>query len=214
MSPTLAVDAGPVVADPPRSPVWWRVLAWLLVVGWVLVLAVVVLAGEQQATRYDLREDVRAGRAHQVSAEFYSPGRRGPVTVHWRTSPISGYHARIGAQQLRALDVEVVRHERPAGVHARLLGREVRGGAWLLGGGLGLLLATFALLGTSPRLWRATYWGWFWPILLLPPLGPLAYLVLGGATGAVGPPREQARRLTGGWSFLLCVVVGSALGSG
>ena len=44
----------------------------------------------------------------------------------------------------------------------------------------------------------------------VPPLGGLAFLLLGGSTAVLRPARPQ-RRLTGGWAFLLSIVVGAAL---
>ncbi|MFC7494663.1 MULTISPECIES: hypothetical protein [unclassified Nocardioides] len=57
--------------------------------------------------------------------------------------------------------------------------------------------------GAEPRL--ATRWAWFWLVWMLPPVGALAFLVLGGSTVRWLP--RSAYRLTGGWAFLLLVAI-------
>lgn len=76
-------------------------------------------------------------------------------------------------------------------------------GATLLAGWLGLLF--FLVNGPVP--WRATRWAWFW--LILSPLGQLAYLLLSGPTPGWPRPRRPERPLTGGWGFLLGVLLSS-----
>jgi hypothetical protein len=67
-------------------------------------------------------------------------------------------------------------------------------------------LGCLALLVVGPRPWRATRWAWFW---LLPlPFGPLAFLLLGGPTPGLPRPADENRRLTGGWAFLLAILLG------
>ena len=72
-----------------------------------------------------------------------------------------------------------------------------------------LVIGTLAHLVLGPQPWRATRWAWFWLFGVLSPLGMIAFLVLSGPTPGVRTPRSGARRLTGGWAFLLALVLGS-----
>ena len=45
-----------------------------------------------------------------------------------------------------------------------------------------------------------------WLTLLGGPIGCLAFLLLGGPLG-LWPPKDLTRRLTGGWAFLLAMVL-------
>lgn len=67
------------------------------------------------------------------------------------------------------------------------------------------------LLVAAPRTWRATPAAWCWALLLLPVSVPL-FLLLSGPTPGLPVPRYPARRLTGGWAFLICLAVGAAMG--
>lgn len=66
--------------------------------------------------------------------------------------------------------------------------------------------ATLFLLIGGPQPWRATRWAWFWLSFPLGPLAVLAFLLLGGPLG-LWRPRDRHRRLTGGWAFLISLVV-------
>jgi len=74
-------------------------------------------------------------------------------------------------------------------------------------------VAFFAAVGTllclvwGPTPWRATRWAWFW--IIAHPLGPISapvFLLLSGPTPLLRAPKPGARRLHGGWAFLLAVV--------
>ncbi|MFC5381296.1 hypothetical protein [Aquipuribacter nitratireducens] len=81
---------------------------------------------------------------------------------------------------------------------------------WLLG--LGWLLHVALLVeGPAPR--TGTRWGWFW--VLFPPLGPLVHALVGMRRAGDADVRRRPalpRGLTGGWAFLLNLVVTSAAG--
>jgi hypothetical protein len=85
----------------------------------------------------------------------------------------------------------------------------ISGPGWLGLFYLVLLAATLVLKG-GPRPWRATRWAWAWLVLLVPPYGIAAYLVLGGPTGLLRPRDPRRVWLTGGWAFLLALVLGGA----
>src|SRR5690606_10962519 len=105
-------------------------------------------------------------------------------------------------ERLAALDPGIRIHEgeRP-GSHGLLFGW--RTPMWTTFALLVLWLGTFALVRAQPRPGRATRAAWSWLVLLGGPVGAVAYLVLGGPTGLLGPPPRWRPRLTGGWAFLL-----------
>ncbi len=84
-----------------------------------------------------------------------------------------------------------------------------RGPAWVAMGGYAVVLLSLGLLLSGGQHWRATRWAWFW--LISTPPGVLAYLALSGPMWPWRPPRDPARRLTGGWAFLLCIVITAIL---
>ena len=116
------------------------------------------------------------------------------------------------AERLTATDagLRVVSEDHESGASGDYLGWHVDG--WVAWAGLILWLGTLGRLayGGPPR--RATRWAWFW-LLLLVPVGPVAYLLAGGpATGSVHS--DTSRRLTGGWAFLILLVVSPAFAAG
>ena len=84
------------------------------------------------------------------------------------------------------------------------------GNGWLGVLGLAAWVWTILLVVTTPGPLRATRWAWFWLVGVLPPVGAITFLLLGGPTGLV-PEREGTRRLTGGWAFLLAFALNSVL---
>ena len=83
--------------------------------------------------------------------------------------------------------------------------------AWMGIAALLLWLAVVFLLGNGPRPWRATRWAWFWLVVAAAPVGVPAFLILSGPAPPLPAPHIGARRLTGGWAFLLVAVISSAL---
>ena len=82
--------------------------------------------------------------------------------------------------------------------------------AWWAAVAAAVGLWTFLLLITGDPPWRATRWAWFWLLGLVPPVGIVAFLLLGGRTGR-WPPGRPDERLTGGWAFLLALAVNSVV---
>ncbi|QIK67164.1 hypothetical protein G7072_13160 [Nocardioides sp. HDW12B] len=82
---------------------------------------------------------------------------------------------------------------------------------WVVGLAFGTFVATVVLLVLGPPTRRATPWAWFW-LLTTPflPLVAVALLVLGYRTPFLPPGRDGRRGLTGGWAFLLSLVLGAA----
>ncbi len=82
---------------------------------------------------------------------------------------------------------------------------------WVLGLTLAALVGLVGLLAVGPATRRATPWAWFW--LLVTPFAPLvavALLTFGYPTRFLPPGREGRRGLTGGWAFLLSLVLSGA----
>lgn len=102
-------------------------------------------------------------------------------------------------------DVQVERV--PVDDGLRLFGVPVAPWGALLGA-LAWLSALWVLVN-GPQPWRATRWAWFW--LSAPPLGMLAFLVLSGPLPGRGRRRPEGPRLTGGWAFLLTLLIGAVL---
>jgi hypothetical protein len=214
-----------------------RLLAWLLVALWTLVLLGLVFLSPRSSTWAELEAQAAAGEVSSVRVVGgLPPGARGYSTVElewrqgafWRSTELvqATHGARVPAET-RSDVSQVVREDvrerlRNAGVDvddagaprytATVLGWEVPG--WMGLSTLALWIVTLLRVVAEPRPRRATRWGWFWLVLLTVPLGPLAFLLAGGPTArTVAAEHEREGRLTGGWAFLLALLVGSALGT-
>lgn len=223
-------------AQPPRGG--WRALRRGLVAGWVLLSAFALVLGEHHSSWSRLQYDVAAGDVHVVRmAGDLSRGGTGfaVVELHWRRGPVryeteviearprrqdlseaddSGVTAVLGesatAQLQRIRPTLQIQHVARLSSSVFLLGRRVPG--WAGMAGLALALLSLGLLVAGPDPWRATRWGWFWLIGVAPPVGMLAFLALSGPTPLVPAPPPGARKLRGGWAFVLGVVLTSVLG--
>ncbi|MGY2082109.1 hypothetical protein [Modestobacter sp. SYSU DS0657] len=208
----------------------WTALRVVLAVGWLAVALVVVLTGQRAASLGDLRGAIADGRVDEVAVtEGLEPGatgvavqtavwRAGPITHHtevWAVSP--GQQAPDGTRPVVPGDLaDELRTQHPelriAPAAERFSWSEVFG--WRVSTWVGLVLflgavAVVFLLLAGPRPARATRWAWFW--LSWNPVGSLAFLLLSGPFPGLPAPRPGTRRLTGGWAFLLSLVLGSAL---
>lgn len=209
---------------------------WVLIVGWVALALVAVLAGERDASLAQLEDAVAAGEVREVEvAGGLDEGDRGAasVQVRWDRGLLTRTTALVEQRPLPASRSEMPQgHGQPvvADVEARL--RELQPdlqvarsswsgpGASVLGWGLpawagllhlGVLLGTLFMLVGSPPPWRATRWAWLWVLVLVPPLGIPAYLLLAGPTAPVPSPSPSRPRTTGGRGFLLGIAGGIAL---
>lgn len=230
----MAIDTVPTTHRPP--PTGWhtryRVVAWALVVLWLGLWAATLLLGTRESTYADLRARVAAGEVDRVAVagEGLPPGAEGYVhrELRWRdglalhtagvieaSSPREAEQARRSGSTAVAVgrvEDDLRRHDQGLGLTTAerssssftVLGTSVPD--WVALGWLGLLVTTFFVAGGGPT-WRATPWGWGWFVLLVPPYGALAFLLLGGPTGLF-PPRAPGKRLTGGWAFLLALLLG------
>ncbi|WP_207083692.1 PLDc N-terminal domain-containing protein [Nocardioides sp. S5] len=203
----------------------WRLPAVFLALAWLVVALAVVLAGEKRSNLDQLVASVGAGDVTRVEVVGLPqrPGWRGrtQVTLRWQGSVLTRFaevpvdtrrrsQADVGdpVEYLQAVayprDLDITYSEHRSGSY--LEWRDWRGPGWT--GLVGFLtwFATLVLLRHGPEPRRATRWAWGWLVLLGGPLGSLAYLLLGGPLGV--RRREPGRgRLTGGWAFLLALIL-------
>ena len=207
----------------------WRLTGLAFAILWLVTAVAVVLAGERRADLDTLLADVGEGSVTRVEVVGLprDPGWRGraQVTLEWRGRVLERFaevvvdtrrrpgssetgdrivgdpatYLRSGAPQL-TLDVT---YSSRTGFQEW---REWRAPAWVAVMGLTAWFGTVLLAGAGPQSWRATPWAWIWLILFGGPLGAVAYLLLGGPLG-IWRPRDLQRRLTGGWAFLIAMVL-------
>ena len=204
---------------------------------WLMVALVIAAVGERPATISDLVDAVDSGAVSTVDvAGGLEAGASGWSTQHvrWRQG-IFAQHAEIlyaspGYEQeaadsnpasasVTSTDVATLIRERDADVQVQV--SDVRRASaatvmrwevpsWVLFVVLWGLVVTLWLIVNGPEPWRATRWGWAWATLLTGPVGAMAFAVLSGPTARLPTPKAHARRLTGGWSLILMVLLSSA----
>lgn len=217
----------------------WDRLRHVLALGWMVVAVTVVGWGERPASWQELQGLVAAGEVEAVRVtgelpidargfsvvelswrhgllayrtevvQYSAPSQRAKAaTATDRDLPVLGY-APTGRLLTADPELAVTRAtERSGG--GELLGWRTPAGLGLVA--LGLLLGWLCVLVAGPAPWRATRWAWFW--LGFPPFGLLAHLLLSGPTPGLPAPRDPERRLTGGWAFLVYVVVSAVVVAG
>lgn len=221
--------------DVPRTwPRWWLRIRWALLAAAVVMLVVAVATGDRSGSLADLESDLAAGNVDTVTVvgTGLADGSTGYARqeVHWRDGLVERraevWHVTPGESPQtdgepvsrteigRTLADEhpgltVLRREGPE-AHSELAGWRLTG--WAAVGAFVLLGAALSLLINGPQPWRATRWAWFW--LLWTPAGFVAFLLLAGPLPLVPGPRRPGRRLTGGWAFLLSLVLGGGILAG
>lgn len=233
----MAIDAPQVGRPTQQYDGWldrrWRLSCRLLLLLWLAVLLAAGLVGEKESSFHDLEAALAEGSVSAVEVTgLPGPGSTGHslATLRWEgrfvdrfaevavvqgaddgsvqtwAEDLPSYRAEALVEWLRALDPDVrltyVDH-RGGGVW-HFLSWEVP--QWVAVTGLAAWLSTVMLAAGGPEPWRATRAAWLWLVLLGGWGGVTAFLVLGGPLGT-GRPREGSRRLTGGWAFLLALVI-------
>lgn len=210
-----------------------RVAGWVQLATWVALVVAALVTGERASTFDHLEDLVAAGEVSEVEVigEPLPDDSIGYawIQVRWR----EGWVLRTASVTQASNERQAVRARRANGSpvivgsvedHLRHLDPEVSFSpgerpspsftmsgfatpGWVGLGYLVLLVGTLVLIG-GPRPWRATRWAWAWLVLLVPPFGIPAYLVLGGPTGLLRPRDPRRVWLTGGWAFLLGLLLG------
>jgi hypothetical protein len=236
---TSSVAAAEPVAAPAQS--WTsfpRSVGWVLLVCWTLLIPTALVLGGQPSTLMQLEADVASGKvdAVQIAGGLAEDGRGySVVQVHWRRGLV-GYSTDIIEARPRRAAPPLASREDVTAVITEDLGTRLtawqpglrvdRVGmghlsstffGWRLPGWLGpvflvLLVATLLLLVHGPQPRRATRWAWCW-LMVMTPVGAVAYLLLAGPTTLVRAPRDPSKRLTGGWAFVLALFLASVFGS-
>jgi hypothetical protein len=216
----------------------WDRLRYALLIGWLVVLVLAVVTGERTTSWSELRSLVASGEVDSVRVTGELPARStgsATVRVHWRHGSLRHAAevvqvrgpARTARGRRGGEDARPVVRERPSALLTELQpelrvtrDRRYESGGQLAGwwvsppvalGAFLLFVTGLGLLIGGPQPWRATRWAWFW--LQLPPVGTLAFLLLTGPTPGLPGPRNEHRRLTGRWAFLLLMLIGVLVGS-
>lgn len=215
---------------PPRSTVF-DFVRWAMLALWIFVMAIAVTAGSRITPLRDLEFDLNAGDVTSVMiTPGMPPGAEGVMTqsVFWRSGLLNhradvlmttpgddsststsdeDMAVRSGhdiAEQIAAKHSAVLIERIPErSSSAEVFGFQVP--FWLLGFALAGAAGTLFLLVSGPQPWRATRWAWFW--ILTTGIGPPLFLILAGPTPPLRSPQERHRKLTGGWAFLLALLL-------
>lgn len=213
-----------------------RAAGWILAVGWLALLMSLVAFGTRESSYDQLRSGIRSGAITEVqeSSTDFEPGMSDfeTVTLRWREGLISRTATLIHASGERAAkDARRDGQSDPVVVgsvadHLTALNPDLRvrtgertypaytlsgweGPGWIGLAYLVLLLGTLVLI-RGTRTWRATRAAWAWLVLLAPPFGVPAYFLFGGPLGLFRPRPPIRVGLTGGWAFLLALLLGGA----
>jgi hypothetical protein len=213
-----------------------RIVGWALALGWTALLVSVVTFGERESSYDQLEAGLRAGEVSEVqligelmpddALGFESIGVRWRDGLRLRTATFShATNERMARDARRNGSAEPVivgsveGHLASLHPDVRLTQGSHRGSSfsaldyeapgWVGLAYLVLLMGTLMLIA-GPRPWRATRWAWAWLVLLVPLVGVPAYFLFGGPTGFFRRKDPRRIRLTGGWAFLLALLLGGA----
>jgi hypothetical protein len=226
---------------PPRRDPWtpaarrWRLV---LVLGWLFLVGAALVGGARQSTFADLQRAVASGDVTEVQVGGgMEDGARGFATVElsWRDDLIRYQTSVIEARPFKRApgpgersddvtavlgqDVETkllalqpgldIGHTQPYRLSGSAAGWHLSGWTMLLLAGL--WFGTILTIIGGPEPWRATRWAWFWLVAIVGPAGIAAYLLLSGPAPLLRAPLNLRARLTGGWAFILAIVVDNLL---
>lgn len=213
----------------------WRRVSLGLLAAWAIVLGLMLAVGSREASWHDLQASLTDGDVTtvQVVGEL-EPGSigYGLAEVLWREGlwrhrtevmQVSSASVDTGGSVSSSVQVtggvgDLLRDQHPGlrtqdmprpSVTSTFFGWTVTPLLGAVAFATALLTLMLLVLGPSP--WWATRWAWFW--LGTNPVGAVAFLVLSGPTPVVPAPRVPTRRLTGGWAFLLLLLVGGLTGA-
>lgn len=207
----------------------WRLTGLLLGMMALVTAALLVTTGMRPATYGDLLADVASGKVDEVRVIGPDAPMEGDrVELRWsvwggvldqyavvRVGDDRGYNAWDERVFVTSVDPRDTLRSINSGIN--ITSGSSRGDSsfsfmeWQAPEAVALLamvtwLAVLLLVVGGPEPWRATRWAWGWFAVLAGPFGGVAYLLLGGPLG-VARPRAAHRRLTGGWAFLISLVV-------
>lgn len=191
---------------------------WVLVVRVAVAIAVVVgwvtlYQTPAHRTVDDLFAALDAGKVTEVTVERPGTGVvTGMYEVQWEGRGRPGYaYYDYSTQTGARVDegAEIIRAAESSGARVEVMDHYPVGGVtWSLHGTGALVALVLLIGGTAPRL--ATRWAWFWLLWCVPPAALVFVLVEPVPLWRRGAPPAR-RRLTGGWAFLLAVMLESAL---
>jgi len=191
----------------------------LVLVGGLVLGGAHLLAKPQGTTVGQLLADVRVGRTASVTVERPLEGAiASGLDVHWSTgflrSWVTSYAVRPGNGDFAVPGNDLLDELRraaasaPRPVEVRTVPQSFSH-SYTDWSGLFLLLAlllTLLLLVAGPDPAIATRWGWFW-LGTAVPLAWAVFLLAEPWFSRHRADRSGARRLTGGWAFLLGLVI-------
>jgi len=235
VDPALRATDVPIALAHGNTSRAWVSLRLVLAGLWLFAMAAGYVTHERPATLQDLYASVAAGEVTSVHLVGGLPPEAesgyAEQAVHWRTGSVPRVaHVKVvrtsdGADVVAGPDeavttddvarevavrdpaVRVVQTDFGSGLASTMFGWSVP--MWDVSLMFGVGLVSFYVLVAGPEPWRATRWAWFW--LSGFPFALILFLLLSGPTPGLPAARNPGRRLTGGWAFLLSLVLPRAL---
>ncbi|MCE0534582.1 hypothetical protein LWF15_03595 [Kineosporia rhizophila] len=216
----------PPAAAPGRSRMdvaaqWVR---WGVLGAFLAAFVLLPTLGERQGRLSNLERDIASGRVSEVAVSGeWMEGGTFTQGIHWRDGLIRRYVEVVsgddrsvnrGAPRIDAEGAEpYLRQQNPdlsittapdLNSYGSIYGWDHLP-EWLSAAYVLLSVGVLARLIGGPQPLRATRWAWFW--LWTTPLGAPLFLLLARPAPFLPTPRPGARRLTGGYAFLLFLVL-------
>ncbi len=218
-----------------RRTTVFDVVRWAMLVVWIVVMAVAVTIGSRTSHLSDLESELSTGSVTSVRITPGMPsGAEGANTqsVFWRdgllnhradvvmitpgsNSSASSFDDTVAIRS--GYDIaEQIADQQPRVQISRV--PEILSYAEAFGFQLPMWMAWFTLVGAAgtflvlvagPEPWHATRWAWFW--IMSTGIGPPLFLILSGPTPPLPAPRHRHRRLTGGWAFVIALLIQAVL---